>query len=464
MTPVPETSSPTAPSPDRVQKAIRLTYAQMMLGSIFGASTGGMFLIGFILTLGADDIRLGLFTTLPMAAVVLQLVSAYLIEAGMSCKKLTVIAGFVSPLCWLLIAAIPLGAHFFTSSQQLLVLLGVIILAAMAGNINANARATWIGELIPADRRARFFGSCALFAGIIGATFAVGEGRFLDFIKSRGALAFTCLFFFGTLFGLAAASLNVPQPDCPVTRSDTTFREALRDAWNNRPLRRLLAAHLVLALGSISAPFATAYCLRDVGMSYFGLGCVNSITTVSILAASPFFGKLIDRLGGRPVLIASLALMAPCGLTWFFICPGRPDIAYRILPWASVWAGVTSAATNVAISTMIYKMTTARGRPVQLALYSICVVLASAPMPLLGGWLVTTLKARGWIADVRLTFYLWMVFVAAAAGLACRIQEPGSASTRTLVFVYFPRWLAALPDMVMSLPEQIFIRLKKNDE
>ena len=35
-------------------------------------------------------------------------------------------------------------------------------------------------------------------------------------------------------------------------------------------------------------------------------------------------------------------------------------------------------------------------------------------LPLLGGWLVGYLKSRGWMVDLRLTCYLWSVFIAAA--------------------------------------------------
>ena len=36
-----------APSPQQVERAIRMSYAQVLLIAVFGASTGGMFLIGF---------------------------------------------------------------------------------------------------------------------------------------------------------------------------------------------------------------------------------------------------------------------------------------------------------------------------------------------------------------------------------------------------------------------------------
>ena len=87
------------PSPAQVERAMRFTYAQMMLGAVFGASTGGMFLIGFALAMGADNVVLGLLSTVPMCLVVFQFLPAWLIERGVSRKKLSVAFAFLAPLC-----------------------------------------------------------------------------------------------------------------------------------------------------------------------------------------------------------------------------------------------------------------------------------------------------------------------------------------------------------------------------
>src|SRR5438093_4387228 len=97
-----------APEAALVDRATRLSYAQVMLNAIFGASTGGMFLIGFALQLGADNLILGLLSTVPQFLVVFQFIAALLVERGFSRKKLTILFAFIQPLCWLLIAAIPL--------------------------------------------------------------------------------------------------------------------------------------------------------------------------------------------------------------------------------------------------------------------------------------------------------------------------------------------------------------------
>jgi len=193
-----------------------------------------------------------------------------------------------------------------------------------------------------------------------------------------------------------------------------------------------------VALGAIAGPFNAAYCLRDVGLSYFQLGLLNAAGTVAALLGAPFWGKMADRYGCRPIMILGLAVMAPCGLIWLAVPPGAAHRALWLLPWTNFIAGFAGSGFWVALGTMIYKITRPEGRAVQFALYGIFVTLVSAPMPLLGGWLVSALAQAGWRVDLRLTFYLWMLFTVAAALLARRLHEPGAVSTRTLAFECVP--------------------------
>ena len=58
MSELKDPNSISMPDAAAVERAIKITYAQVMLGSVFGASTGGMFLTGFAMQLGADDVLL----------------------------------------------------------------------------------------------------------------------------------------------------------------------------------------------------------------------------------------------------------------------------------------------------------------------------------------------------------------------------------------------------------------------
>jgi MFS family permease len=446
------------PSPAQVDRAIRLSYAQMMLGAVFAASTGGMFLIGFAMKLGADNVLLGLISTIPALFVVFQFLAAWLVERGISRKRLTVGFSLMVPASWVLIAAIPFFETSLSTVARFAILIGVISLVTVANQFAGNARGSWIGELVPHERRGRFFGYCAMFGGIVGAVFAVGEGRFLDFVQSRGLLAFTALFFFGALFGLAGAYLHVPQPDCPLPGGGVRkpFLGHLRQAFRNKALVSLALVHAVIAMSGIAGPFNPAYCLRDVGLSYFALGLINAVATVAALAAAPFWGKLVDRFGCRPCLILACLVLAPMGLVWIFIPPGEPTRAYWLLPWTNAVAGAFGAGIGVAISTLLYKNTPPEGRSVQFAAYGTFVTLVAAPMPVLGGWLVDHLQGAHYPVDLRITFYVWIGLIFTAGLLAIRLKEPGSTPTRHLVFRHFPNlvtsWLRpALPAIFAPL-------------
>jgi uncharacterized membrane protein YhaH (DUF805 family) len=69
----------------------------------------------------------------------------------------------------------------------------------------------------------------------------------------------------------------------------------------------------------------------------------------------------------------------------------------------------------------------------------------------LGGWLVSHLAKSGFAVDLRITFYLWAVFVFAAALLARRLKEPGSMPVRALLLGYFPDRVARLWESSMSV-------------
>ena len=436
-TPVPTMAPPT---PRQVERAIRLSYAQVLLMAVFGASTGGMFLIGFAMSLGADDVWLGLISAVPAVLVVSQFLSAYLTERGVGRKKMTVTFSFVTPLCWLLIASIPLLGGLIGVTGRLMLLTGVISLAALGGQMAGNARASWVGELIPEKRRGRFFGYSMMFGGIIGSMFAVGEGRFLDIISHQGLFAFASLFFFGCVFGLGAAALNLPQPACPLPGAhlERPFWPQVWQTLCNRPLMRLALVHFVVALGSVAGPFNPAYSLRDVGLSYFQLGLLNSVSTVAMLLSSGLWGRLVDRFGCRPVLIVGLCMMAPCAGVWIFIPPHAVHAALWLLPFGNFVAGCGSAAFAVAVTTAMYKLSHPHGRSIQFATYSVLITLFSAPMPILGGYLVTVLQKSHPEVDLRLTFAMWSALMFLAAVLALQLREKGSLLARSLLLGYFP--------------------------
>jgi MFS family permease len=420
----------------QVERAVKLSYAQAMLGSIYGASVGGMFLIGYALKLGADNKQIGLMSSIPMLFVIIQLWASSLVEKGISRRLLTVVGALGNVLGWVFIILIPYVAKDAPAPIKVGALISIMTLVTIFAYLQGNARGSWVGDLIPSSFRGTFFGRLTMYAGIIGTAFALIEGRFLDAVKSGGLMAFTILFCFGIVIGLVNAVLFIPQADVPIQTKAADaglFSKYMRETFANKALMAVMLYALLWSLQSIAGPFYTTYMIRDLHLPFLGIGIVNAMVTFTMLFFSPFWGRMVDRYGCRPILVLCTFGIAPFPLMWLFIGMGHAHLVYYIVAPMNLLGGFLIAGISVALSTLVYKITPSAGRSVQFAIYSIIVTLAAAPMPFLGGYLTDELQRLLPWADLRITFFAAMPFVLAAAFVARFITEPGSRRTGDLL-------------------------------
>ena len=430
-----------------VRRAVRLSYVQAMLGSIYGASTGGMFLIGYAFALGADYVGIGLLSTFPMLCVFAQLLSAMLVESGRSRRTLTFVAALLNVLGWGLIILIPYATADLPAEARIGSLIAIVTLVSFFGQIAGNARGSWVGDLVPERFRGRFFGRMTMYGSIIGTVFGVIEGKFLDTVKAHGIGAFSLLFGFGILFGLANAWLFRPQKDIPIKphHESVRFTHLVGATFRNVPLLCALGFHLVFALQSVAGPFYVAYMLDALHMTYLQMGLVNSVVPLTMLACAPLWGRWVGRFGCRPVLIFSSALLASLQLSWIWV--DTATRAFCIIAPINILAGFAIGGISVGITTLLYKLTPVAGRSVQLAIYSIIISLLAAPMPYLGGHLPHWLASAGLpLPDLRWNFYLAGSLGLLAALIGRFIREDGATSVGTLARHFWRLgwpWLAA---------------------
>jgi MFS family permease len=409
-----------------VERAAKLSYAQAMLGSVYAASTGGMFLIGYALALGANNVQIGLMSTIPMLAVVVQLISSFFVERGFSRKKLTVLASLCNVSGWAAVALLPVMVKSSAPGVRIAVLIALIAAINAFAHLLGNARASWIGDLIPADMRGLFFGKMTMYAGFVGVFFALAEGKFLDRVKDAGTSAFGWLFAFGMFFGLVSLLLFLPQSDVPL-EDDERKRNLMQHVvgtFSNKPLMVLMAFATVWSLQTIATPFYATYLLRDLRVPFLGVGAINAAGALTILLSSPFWGQVVGRYGCRPVIVVTVLATAPTMLVWLFV--DRAVLAYALVIPVNLYQGFLLAGTGVALNTLFFKLTPSVGRSAQIAVYSIVVVLIAAPMPTLGGYLTSLLASVHVKTDVRITFYLVCPIMLASAFLARRITEEDS--------------------------------------
>jgi len=420
--------------PERlVDKAIKYSCYQFVLGAIASSLAGGMFITGFALKLGATNAQIGLMSTVPMYCVLLQLVTSSLVERGISRRLFTTYLAIAWALVWALIAALPYVMFKVGPGARITTLIALITLASAAAHLSTNSRSSWLADLIPSRRLGEFFGKSMLLSSLVGVVFGIIGGGFLDHLKRGGASAFAWIFLVGAAVGMVCALLNLPQADVPLRKHEHSHNtmKMVREAFRNKSLMLVIAFAVVWSLQAIASPFITVYILRDLRVPFVGLGIINAASSVSVLLSSTFWGRMVDRYGCRPVMIACVLSLVPVPICWIWVTSAMS--AYCILMPVNLIAGFTGTGMSVALSKMLFNVTTETGKSVQLAVYSIMVYLFCAPMPAIGGHLPDWLRAIGIHADLRCTFYVVPIFTLSAALIANKIKEPNSRQTSEFV-------------------------------
>ena len=430
---------PSRLTPHALDRIMRYSFAQALLGAIFTVTTTGMFLVGYANALGAGNFWVGVLSSVPMYCVVAQLLSSALIERGASRKLLSIVGSLVAIGGFALIPLAPYLLAHAALAQRMLFIAMVLVITTLFGNIAGNARGSWIGSLIPARRLGAFFGSAAMFAGLVNTIFSVIGGKFLDAMRGLGLAAFHWLFFAGIAFGLFSVVLYLPQPDVPVTRTDSggDFWPLVRQTFANRQFMILMLAMLLWTLQMIAAPFPALYLLRDLRISYLALGAITSVAMVAMMVTAAPWGRLVDRYGCRPILLCCIAAVIPAPLIWLRVT--TPQSAYVLLSLVNIYSGIMTSGISVATQKLVYQLTPETGRSVQFAIYSVIITLVAAPLPMLGGLVPDWLRALGLHADLRAPMLLCIPCIAASALAARMLREPSATGARAMLRRLFTR-------------------------
>ena len=446
----PASSSPLAagPSSDEkglrgptwlIRRSLRVCTAEGIAAEVVTACAGGAVLTGWALHLGCGPLLVGLVVALPQLAQLVQLPAAWS----------TSLLGHRRAALWMVglsrQALLPLVALPFLpigDGAKRAILVAVAALSAILGVAGNNAWTAWMGELVPRGIRGRFFGRRTAVCMLGGALASAAAGAFLDRLRATGhaATAFSALAFAACLAGALTSWLMRQQHDpAPhASRAPFDLRDALRPFRD--PSYRAALGYQVgwnCATGLASSYFAL-HMLKNLGMGFTLIALHGTCVAALRVLVAPLWGRAIDRVGARPVLLTCSFGVSIIPLLWLF--PRRDflwPIALDVVLSGLLWGGHA-----IAIFALPLAVAPRRGRPFYLAAFAMAGGVAfsasTAAAGALAEWLPSTLVFAGRsYANLQLLFALSSAARLCAAFYGARISEPGS---RTL-----PEALRLLP-------------------
>src|SRR5512138_704834 len=119
--------------------------------------------------------------------------------------------------------------------------------------------------------------------------------------------------------------------------------------------------------------------LQQAGSSPAQIGLVAGLLRVSSLLARPVAGRLLDRLGRRPIITAG-GVLASLGILSLFLFP-RPDARFLVMRLVQ---GAGQALFDCGLSAVVADLAPPAARAQVFAFYSVWITLPNALMPALG--------------------------------------------------------------------------------
>lgn len=430
-----------------IRRSIYFITMGNICGSIWGVvcNTGSAALTGFAGYLGAGDFDFGILTAIPLAAAFLQIPFSSLVSRTQKRKKYMLTYGLISRLLWILIALIP---YFLPAKPVSLRLWSVIFLVGIAWSLGSFINVSWMpwmADLIPIEIRGRWMSRRDSFNAAASVTMGLLVATILD--RTSGYTGYTIVLILGGIFGAldmicfgfakeVYRTSPVELKMLPVCRKIIRDKEFFRftifwTAWN--------------FTANIAGAYFARYALTEMGLSYIEFTLCSQVASALVtIMVMPFWGKLLDRFGGKTVMWLSCVVAAMTPLFYLLSVPGSiwPTLLHNCVG-AAFWSGSNLTATSMQLSTSPDKE-----RPSYIAFFSCVTSVAGSFIGILtGGALLEGIRSSSLLSSLFPDRYKVVITVSVLLRL-------GS------VFIFVPRLYNSSEYTVADVFSGFFSRIK----
>lgn len=419
-----------------------------ILANTMSVLTGGVFLTGFALMLGASETAIGLLSGLPRLSALMQPVGSFFVERLRMRKHLSIWVFGPARLLWAPVILLPIfGYTGGASSAALALVMAVAVISSLLAGLAAVSWLAWMADLIPQQRRGVFFGQRTMLAGGVSALAGYLAGKFIDAWECHHGSAdpggFLGVFAVGLICGIASWYALVRCPEPPLQNgsggaSVPRFGTMLRQAWGDSNFRRFVLFAAVVSSGVwIAGPFFSVYMIKVMRLPYSVMGFLTAANSVGSLAMVRLWGRLSDHFGSRPVIrmcingasLVPLFYVLTAGGEWW-------PLLVCMLVGGAAWSGYFLGQMN-----LVFKITPEEHKSVYIGLFYALEALPTLLAPLLGGLFLQStadleIHAGTWtFNNYHLLFLASSLTRFAAVPIFRGVHEPRARSVRHMIRV-----------------------------
>ncbi|WP_293129003.1 MFS transporter [Microcoleus sp. bin38.metabat.b11b12b14.051] len=426
-----------------IRSTLRSSTLDGVFATIFESATTGVILSSFLLQLGATSVEIGILSAIPMVVNFLQPLGAYIADRTTSRHWYNLGIFGVSRLLWLvLVVAIIWGPGHAEEHQLLEWTLATVIAANVLAAFATSNWFSWMAAVVPHRLRGRYFGfrnSATSLVTLLGVPLM---GLFVSTWGADPIFGYGVVVFLGVLAGMISLG-------CQFFMVDVNPQAYRKDAESDRLSEKKASKQITDFVPSVlkdsnflmflfyfslwtfavnlSAPFFNIYLLKDLSLDVSLVTIYNSLSSGANLLLLLFWGKLADRWGNRPLLIAVGLVVAVTPLLWLGT-GNYPFAVWVWLPLLHLLGGTTLGAIGLCTNNIQMEIALIEQPSTYFAIAAAVSGVAGALGTTVGGFVAElpgmSLGALFALsAAVRLLGLLPLIFV----------REPRSLSLRAIV-------------------------------
>ncbi len=399
--PAPAATAPDLPAapvipPAVIRASLRASIKDSLAWSVMQGAGAG-YVAPFVILAGSGLLQIAALSGLPqLGSALVQWYSANLTDRLGRRNPLIIGTGFCQGLTWL-----PMCLAIFLPAKPSYWVMLVSYVAFMGfAAFNNPPWQSLMGDLVPSDRRGRYFGLRNALSGVMQVSAMLFAGWWIHYAGDRPDLKF---------FGLSGQSVGFLSIFALafVTRMISVYylTRVYEPPYNPRPadrfslldfIRRAPRAHfgrfvfycMIINAGyGFNGPFLAWYLLGSETIlgpgggsaasgawHHFSTAAYGTIITASLLAnllVQPLWGRLLDRLGSKRILeIGGVGIIFIPVL--FLFCRSYPHFLL-----VEVYDGIVSAAFNIAVANYLYDVVTPPKRARCVAYYALFIAMGT---------------------------------------------------------------------------------------
>ena len=380
------------------------------------------FSIPFALALGAGAEAIGLLTALPqLATSLLAPFIGNIIENAKSRKDLCRFTLILSNLLWLPVALLPLLT--LAGKEALWAFILLFTAVQVVRNVGSISWSAWIADIIPEKIRGKFFAKRNRAASAVALCATLFGGWLLG--AADGGTGFTILFLIAIAAGAASYFFLGKSPDVKKEDGEQKFvfkfskiPKIFRENHNFRDYT-MMAVLFNFAV-YLASPFFAVYMLTKMNIGYQWFAVVLALEALATILTQPYWGKLADRFGDRPIMFVCGLMVSLYPAFWFFITD-----PWQIL-FAATFSGIAWAGFDIVSFNYLLDVTPDKHRHFYICDFRMLSNFGIVAGPIAGGILAVVFANTTflWLAGLQLVFLLSLILRSATMlGFMHRLKE-----------------------------------------